>query len=392
MNPLIAALFASSFGRGELRTDPTLVHRFVLSPPSVMERVSRRSLPSRLVVRWKVRVVGGVLHPPAVAPDGAILVAHTLPAVSEYDASGRLQWTAQLGLSPAAISPIVLADGTRLVITERAEAVYLSRFGQILGQARFPQESFEGPPTVSAAQDGSLLVADGPRLTRLDGAARVTQVTTFEQEIQAAFADPPPALVVGAEGAVALLTSDGRLRHQDDLGGTVSAVARLGEDRLLAVRNGQEIVEFDRIHRKLQVRFSDPSLSLRATLAVNPRGQLRVLASSDLLLAFAPSGQEEFRVQVPSFPSPSAQSDGPSSDLTLDPNGNVLISTPGSDSVLVQKDGSVLPIHETACPEPLRPVALGPAALLACRSGTLILADNGRAGAEPSSGRPAGPP
>lgn len=360
---------------GEL--DPTRVHRFVLAPPAVPTRMSSHSLPRNPIVRWRVRVAGGLVHPPSVATDGSILVAHTLPHLAQYDGAGRLQWTARLGASPAATSPVELADGTRLVLTEGAEALAFSERGTWVWSQQLPQSSFEKPPALAGTEDGSLLIADGRRLVRLDGGGKIAYISTFEQEITATLGGTAPAFVIGAAGAVAAVALDGRLEPLVDLRGRVDAAARLGDKRLMVVLDGKRLIELDCDSRRMEVRFADTNLELLSALAVNQVGELRLLAAPDLLLAFSTDGSERFRAPLPT-PSNAGLPRG-ASDLLLDPTGSTLVVRPGMDATSVQPDGSVARIDATACSEPLRPVALpGNGALLACRSGVLSRADEAK--------------
>ncbi|HEY8942990.1 MAG TPA: PQQ-binding-like beta-propeller repeat protein [Polyangiaceae bacterium] len=369
---LIALLLASS-GKREL--DPTRAQRFVLAPHRVVERWSPTPLPKAPRIRWRIRVAGGIVHPPGVMADGTFLVAHALPNVAQYDGAGRLQWTTRLGASAAATSPIALSDGNRLVLTESGEAVCLSAKGAVQWSRALPLGSFERAPILSTGVEGSLLVADGRRLVRLDGGGEVAHVSEYEQDIRAAFGGPGPSLVIGSLGGVAVVGADGRLTTRVDFGGAVDAVVRPSETRLLAVVDGKRLVELDLRSRAHHTRFLDPSLSLGTAFVLNTRREARLIASGDLLLAFGADGSERFRVPLPSTPGSAAQRS--SADLTFDDENATLVVRAGADVTGVHADGTVVRVEGTACADPLRPVSLtGRAVLLSCRSGVLVRADD----------------
>lgn len=371
----VAALFGGVASGAPIGLDPTLVHEFVLAPPRVPTRNPSELLPRKPAVRWRVRVAGGIAHPPSITPDGKIVVAHAQRTLSQYDGAGKLEWTVRLGANAAAASPIPLADGTRLVLSEAAEAASFSGSGALLWIRQLPLAGFEHRPLLAATPDGGLLVADGKRLLRLDGTGSVAYATTTEHEIAALLGEPGSPLLVGTTGQVSRILSDGNVRRIADLGGRVDAAFRVDEDHVLAVVDGRRLVELDVPTNTITVRFSDPNLPLGAALAVNRAGDARVLAGRDLLLAFERDGRERFRAQLPGLLGGAATLPG-AGELVLDGDGNAIVVRSLADATLVLADGQGVRIDATACPEPLAPVALtNRSALLACRSGVITRID-----------------
>jgi hypothetical protein len=371
------ALLAAAIVNPSQVLDPSRAHTIVVATPGVAERSTPLLLPEQPSVTWRVRVAGGIVHPPAVATDGSILVAHAQPTLARYDANGRLLWTARLGASPAATTPIALAGGTSLVLTEAAEVIGLSARGSLLYARQLPLGSMDHRPVIGAMRDASLLIADGRRLIRLGGTGEVTHATLLDEEAAALLGAPGRPLVVSIGGTVSELLPDGRLGRRWELGGKVSAAVRVDAARLWAVVDARKLVELDCIRGALRVVFEDPAIALAPNLAVNHAGEARVLARGGLLLALQADGRERFRAQLP--PSYGSTGAADRSDFALDRAGTAVLVHSGADAVSVLPDGSVVRIDATACAEPLRPVALqGRGAVLACRSGVLARIDQRR--------------
>ena len=370
---LLAGLLASA---DPSRLDPTRVHSFTLDPAGLPSRTSEQSLPEHPIIAWRVRVAASVAHLPAILQDGSIIVAHARPSVAKYDAAGRLLWTAWLGTSPAATTPIALADGNLVVLSEDGEAIALSARGSRLWSRQLPLGAIARPPVLGADQDGSVLVALGRRLTRLDQ-GRVTLSAELDQDLVALLGAPGTPIAVGNAGAIWAISPDGELRRRADLGGKVQTALRIDETRLMAVVDRERLVELDLTRGAISVRFSDPALSL-GTFALNRAGEVRILAggtsagssgkgsqASELLLTLRTDGSERGRSEIPVS---SARG-----DFTLDGRGNVLMTHSGAHAVLITPSGSSETIPGTACGEPFRPIVLeGRGALLTCRSGILL--------------------
>jgi hypothetical protein len=359
------------------RWDPTLPHHFSLERARVASRVSLVRLPETPEVSWRVRVAGGVSFAPAVAPEGSIILGLTTPVVAEYDARGRLSWTARLGASSAATSPLVLGDGSRLVLTQAGEALAFSPRGELVRRVALPFASLEAPPQLAAAHDGGLLMAAGRRVVRLDASLGVVESVRASRDVKALLPDPEHPLVVVGSGEVFELTAGG-LRRVAVFAGIVDAVTRGAPEHLLALVDKRRLVDLDLSTLSQTTRFAEPDVELLPLLAQNPRGELRLLTNLDFLVALGADARESFRVTLPS-----ALARRSASEFTFDAQGTTLIVRSGVDLVSVQADGSLVRVEGTACAEPLPPLGAAPGyAVLACRSG-IVLGLRARQGGAP---------
>lgn len=359
------------------RVDPTRVHRFALAPATLPETASPSRLPHTPAIAWSVRVPSGVAHAPTVGQDGTIVLAQTAPLVSQYDASGTLEWTARLGPNPAATSPVLFADGRRLIVTEGAELFWLSARGAILRRSTLPLALVDRAPALAMSPEGGVWLATGRRLLRIDASGEVSVESSSPIEARALLPFPDMLVHVAVQGDISAVSWDGRLTALAKLGVPVDAAARLSGSKLLVLTEDNRVLELDRITRALSVRFAEPNLDLHPACAVNASGDSRFLSAPDMLLAFAPDGQERFRTTLGAAAAPSPRR---ASELLLDRDGNSLIVRSGADALLAHSDGLVTRVEGTACAEPLQPSVLGTgSAVLACRSGSLMRLDDARA-------------
>lgn len=372
-----------SLASGGHLLDPTRAHRFSVAPAQVAGPTSPLPLPRTPQVKWRVRVAGGILHPPSVAPDGAVLLTLVTPTLVQYDARGRLEWRERLpGASPAAHSALVLGDGSRVVLTQNGEAVALSPRGRLLRHVTLPFANLDAQTSVASSEDGGLLIASGRRVTRLDSALRVVFSTRLEHEVRSLVGAARP-LAVSGNGAVVELGASGQARPRGSFAGRVDAVAHVGTRRLLAVVDGRRLSELDLDTETLTTRFAEPDVELAPSLAGNAAGELRAVlgVGGEFLLALSPDGREKFRAALPSNrggnPSAAAFGHPTRGEVLLGPDGSALIARAGLDIVAVQPDGSVARAEGSACAEPLLPAGMpSKSAVYACRSGIVLRLDD----------------
>jgi hypothetical protein len=365
----LAIAFASpAWSAASEQWDPTLPHRFSLERARVPSRVSPVRLPENPEVAWRVRVAGGVAFAPAVTPEGSVIVSLTTPVVAEYDKRGRLSWTARLGASTAATTPLVLGDGSRLVLTQAGEALAFSPRGEPLRRIALPFASLDVEPQLAATFDGGLLIAAGRRVVRLDASLGVVSSVRANRDIKALLTDPDHSLVVTSNGEVFELGLNGALRRLAVFAGVVDAVVRNAPEHLLAIVDKRRLVELDLSTLSQTTRFAEPDVELLPMLAQNAKGEVRVLTNLDFLLALGADARESFRVALPSAVARRA-----ATEFAFDAQGTTLIARSGVDLVSVRADGSLVRLEGTACADPLAPLGAAPGyAVLACRSGIVL--------------------
>jgi hypothetical protein len=361
--------------------DPTLPLALALDPPVVSQRaLPRASLPRAATIAFRLRVASSLVHPPVVTRDGSVLLAHGEPLLAEYDGRGRVLWAARLG-SPAASSPVVFSDGRRAVVTQAGELRSFSRRGRELTPTRLPFSNAGDGLIVEASPDGGLLLAEHGRCVRLDATGTLISETRLDAEIVAvssrtpeAVSAPASVLLVTAGGSVYELKSDGRAAVKSRFSGRVTAAARLGAERLLAVLDERRLVELNVGTDTEKTRAESPDIELGGPLAINAAGDSR-LAGGDFLLAFDAQQNERFRIPLV-LPGAVAAGRDAGVDFVLDRSGAALVVRSGSGTSAVAPDGQVTRIDGSACPEPLRPAWLPPqSAIVACRSGILLRLD-----------------
>lgn len=364
--------------------DPTLSLRAAMDPIVLSSRVvGHGELPRSAKVAFRLRVATSLTHPPIVTRERTIVLAHADPMLAEYDGRGRLLWAARLGASPAATGPFVFADGTRAVVTEGGELIGFSARGRAVRRERLPLGALGPGLLLEGTTDGGLLLSQGQRLIRLDALGTVVSDTRLKFELRAlltgvALASPSVApltpLLVSAGGSVLELAWDGRASFRARFSGAVSDAVRLDARRVLAVLDERRLVELDITEGTESTRLEAPDLELSSLLAVNRSGEVRVLSSGDLLLAFDARGAERFR--VPLAPPGASSSAKGASELLLDRAGTALVVGGGFGTVTVGADGQSTRLEGASCPEPLRPAWFSFASvLIACRSGVLLKLD-----------------
>jgi hypothetical protein len=266
----------------------------------------------------------------------------------------------------------VLGDGTRLVLTQGAEAQVFSARGRSLRHTALPFASLDASASVAPSHDGGLLIAAGRRLLRLDATLSVTLATRLEQDIRSVLPGNPP-LLIASSGAVFELGPEGEALRRGSFAARIDAVARIGPRRLAAVLDGHRLSELDLDTEALTTRLAEPDLELSPSLSSNSMGELLALVGGEFLVSLNPDGREKFRAALPGldgFGRPT------SSDVLLGPDGSALVGRAGLDVVAVQPDGAVSRAEGSACAEPLRPASIAPGSVVyACRSGIVLRLD-----------------
>lgn len=352
------------------RWDPSVVHEFSLGLARISSRTSEVSLPKNPEVIWRVRVASAVPFAPTPAGDGSIVLALATPVLAQYDARGRLSWTARLGASSAAASPIVLADGTRVVLTQSGEAIAFSARGQALRRVVLPLPALETPPLLAAAPDGGVFIAAGRRVLRLDASLAVVTSVRAEQEVTAVLPARERSLITTANGSVLGLEANGSLRRVASFNARLDSAVLGSGERVLGLLDGRRIAELDVATQQSALRFSEPDVEFLSLLVRNRKGDFRLLSKLDFVFAFDAGALEVFRVALPAA---GAGVRSPLHELALDDNGTTLLARSGAELIAVHGDGTLQRVEGTACSEPLPPVGVGPGyAVFACRSGILV--------------------
>ena len=339
--------------------DPRVPQRIVRARPS-----ARFELPVRPAVTWQARVVEPLLGPPIADGSSSLLVAHASGLVVELDANGRTLRTVRAG-SSLTFGPVLLASRRRLVVTGDAEAVVVLPSGRIESRQKLGFRELDAGTLATPSSDGGVVVAAGARFARFGPTGAITARGSAREVLRAVSEWRGLALLVERGGRVLALPPAGDPYELADLGRSLRT-AEVRGDRLLALVGDRELVELELDTRTVRTLWADPPLVPRE-LFLMPNGDVRLVASSNLLVGLDRNGHESFRI---------AQS-GTGSEATVtllgDARGATLVATSGLDLRITSETGDVLEIPGTACPDPLRPVAFGRGlAVASCRSGLLF--------------------
>jgi len=360
----VLALGSSTLRLAAADAEPGVPVRIVRSRPA-----PRLELPKEPAVAWQTRVLEPLLGAP-VADGTQFVIAHASGLVVELDAKGRARSTVRAG-SSLAFGPLLFASRRRLVVTGDAEAVVLLPSGRIESKQKLSFRELDSNATAVAMSDGGVLLGGGARFARLGPTGALTARGSVRESLRAVFEWRGLGVLVERGGRLLGLGYAGDPYELANLGRSVRA-AELRGDRLLALVGDRELVELDLETRAVRTLWAEPPLVPRDLFAL-PNGDVRIVASSNLLVALDATGHEAFRVVQPGL--------GSEATITLlgDARGAMVVATDGLDLRLVGDGGDVVEIPGTACPDPLRPTALANGLVVAsCRSG-LLFGISGRA-------------
>lgn len=362
--------------------DPSLPHRVRAQAPlgpAVAERLdpagtnmSGVRLPTRPKIIFQVRLSGPIVGAPLCDERGRFLIAHGAGRLTELDAQGHTTFSVRLGGEPA--GPPVLIGGERaLAATRDAELVGVRRDGRVEARLKLPFSELEGAFVAAPTGDGGAIIAAGSRYARVDATFSLTHAGASSAPIAAAFDWRGTTLLVEREGRILARAGALDAFELGRFGAPVGRVARAG-DRLYALAGEHELLVRDLAKRTTERRLSDPTLELR-DLALGDRGSVRLLGGRAVLLDVDETGREMLRLAL--LPDGTGAE---SSALVVDRAGTALAVMSGAPLVFVTREGDVIPVAGTGCPDPLRPTPLRDGAVLSgCRSGVLrLLSDTPR--------------
>jgi hypothetical protein len=362
--------------------DPSLPHRLKAAAPrgpAVAERldpsgtqVSAVRLPTRPSIGFQVRLPGPIIGAPLADERGRLLVAHGSGRLTELDALGHTTFSVRLGGEPVG-PPVLLGGELALAATRDATLVSVRRDGRVAARLKLPFAELEGSFVATPTSDGGAVVAAGARYARVDATLSLTHAGASSSPIAAVFEWRGTTLLVERDGRI--LSRAGALDAVElgRFGAPVARIARAG-DRLFALGGAHDLLVHDLAKRTTERRLSEPALELR-DLTLGERGSVRILGGRGVLLEVDETGREMLRLNL--LPDGTGAE---SSSLVADRAGTVLAVMSGAPLVFVTREGDVLPVAGTGCPDPLRPTPLRDGAVLTgCRSGVLrLLSDKPR--------------
>jgi hypothetical protein len=328
-------------------------------------------LPTRPSIAFQVRLPGPIIGGPLADERGRLLVAHGSGRLTELDARGHTTFSVRLGGEPAG-PPVLLGGELALIATRDGQLVSVRRDGRVAARLKLPFAELEGSFVATPTTDGGAIVAAGARYARVDTTFSLTHAGSSSAPITAAFEWRGTTLLVDRDGRI--LSRSGALDAVElgRFGAPVGRVARAG-DRLFALGGAHELLVHDLAKRTTERRLSEPTLELR-DLVLDERGGVQLLGGRGVLLEIDETGREMLRLSL--LPDGGGAE---SSSLVADRAGTVLAVMSGAPLVFVTREGDVVPVAGTGCPDPLRPTPLRDGAVLSgCRSGVLRLLSDKR--------------
>jgi outer membrane protein assembly factor BamB len=363
---------------------------------------ARGRLPASPVELWRRHMSANVDLPPVVDDAGDVLVALTIPDLVALGPDGKELWRARLGSASPTAPPVLLADGTAVVVTAAGVAWGVRPGGAVRFSTPLGVRGRDADTAPLALADGGVLVAAGSALVELDADGVVRARGVLED--RAPGASSPTAeraaggLVETASGAL-VTTEAGNVyrfhppappRRIGSFGGSTRRGAALADERtLMAVADGRRLVALDLATGLAHVRTSGFLLDAPPAIGAPPLlGPLAFVTTQagGVLLGVDAAGNEKFHATLerasaapaglfglPGSSGLAGQPDAkPSPPCVVDPVGRVGFVRANGRVGTVSPEGRVDVAAERVC---TTPVAVAPAGekrmLVACHDGGL---------------------
>jgi hypothetical protein len=381
-------VFGAQVASGSEPIDPSLPQRWTVGAPrgaAPMARVdaqrSGRSadpLPSAPRVLWRARVQGGVGHAVAVDGSGSVVVASQIATLSEIRADGRIAWTARTGATPAASAPVLLSDGTRVVLNGGGELLGFDAAGKPRMAVKLSLVTSGRVAEPLPLDDGGLIVAAGRTALRLDRAGSPRASTRLDAEIVVLAARGVETLLVTERGDVHAWHPPAEPRKLGSFAGRVDGAA-VARGRMTAVVDQRRLVDLE-LGTGLRSERAQAPGGLSGPPALLADGSSRTVSLDGLLLIHDARGNETERVALePATLLGDAGVSlfgiaGVSPAVIVDLEQRVGFVRPGLDAGIVDASGTLRAAKGAACLDPIGVAPAGPARMvLACRSGVVYL-------------------
>ncbi len=382
--------------------DTTMPHTVVVGSPrghAPSERIdarrtgqSRSRLPFPPVDKWRRHLGGNIELSPVVDEAGRIYVALSVPEVVCLGSDGKEVFRTRLGTAPAIAPPVLMSDGTLLVVTSAGVAVGIGRDGRARFATPIGQRGRDLDVGPLSRADGSVVIG-GRVLVELDANGGVrSRASLPERAVGALIEGPEGTIATGELGGVYVFRPPNPPRKIGSFGGLVRRGAALeGGRTLLAVVGGKSLVGLDLRVGLSHVRVGDVGLgSYDEPVTIHPRGFAMLTTTTGLLFGVDASGNERLRMAVDKGTQPAAGDPAaagaaagtgffnppadarPSPPLVVDAEGRIAFARQGGRVGVARADGSVALASERLC---TAPVAMQPAGedklVVACRDGTV---------------------
>jgi len=377
------ALTATTAVLAQTDVDADLVQRATVGPPAAIAPTSASAVtrarqanfefPPSMQVLWRARVTGPVTLEPVVDERGRIALLHERGSFSMLSSTGTSAWSVRLGDAAPGASPALLSDGTLAVYNFDDRLLRLDADGNLLSST---QLGLKGRPSaLLPLERGGVALAVDQSLVQLDQRGEVVAHAEAEHPIVELLQSRSGVLAVDRQGNIQRFHATGQLSPQGSFGRGVIAVALSGQT-LFAVTGGQHLMSFQLGTQTARTIFSAaPSKTLQPWLALGPK-TIYLAASDGTLRGLSHTGRARMRLGLgdgdPNRPM-AALLPSATTPALADAGARVMLAGAGSETIVVDADGSHHPIASSAC---LSPTSLTPMpkqrVLMTCRNGELL--------------------
>ncbi len=339
-------------------------------------------LPDRPKPIWHRRVRGGMALPVAVDEQGSIIVAAAIAELVQVGPDGSEQWHRRLGMSVATTQPVILTDGTRVVLTALGKVWGFGPDGAERFTADLSTLGTDPRTSPLPRADGTVAVAVGTNLVTLDRHGTiVSHVDVGERVVGALVEHDRAVLATTHTGAVYRWASPMPARRIGTFRGLVREGAVRASDRsLMAVVDLEHLVAMDLTTGRTTTRLK--LYGLEGPPTIDKAGLAHIATTTGLLLSISASGQERrVKLMPPSATATTADGGVPgpvyapaSPAVLVDRAGRVAFARTDGRVGVVNADGRVRFAEKRSCGTPLGVVPAGKKRfLVACRTGDLRL-------------------
>ena len=334
---------------------------------------ARVRLPRAPAVAFRVRLPGGIGQAPASDAQGNLIVVHGEPRLSELDAQGRTLWTTRLE-NEATNAPVLLSNGSILLLAHGAEALLFSPSGKLLHKTTLPIDERRQRTVAIPSANGGALAASGTDIVELDTAGDITRQGHAPANITAVLQWGANSFAICENGAVLRAHETGDFEVIGNLGGAVPEGGALQNGKLFAIVDAHKLVAFDLTRGVPVTLASDPAVTLSGPLVLFENQSSVLVADGGFLSLHAALGNETLRASITEASrafDPATRGLRPALAIG-DPEGAVAAARSGSDVILLEPDGKALRLDGTSCLDPFRPTPTAHGVVFACRSGQLF--------------------
>ena len=383
---VVAALVCGLLASGAMAEplNPALPIHLTVGPPAGAAPMARvdpaRSgrtdqLPDMPRELWRRSLHAGIELPPVVDPHGSIVLVETGSEVVQLSSQGEEQWHAR-GLSTSSAGPVLLSDGTRVVLTTVGDVWALNPDGTSRFHADLGKLGRDPRVAPLPRDDGSVVVALGSQFAVIGPGGELRDHASASEALTGQLAGWRDAVLGTSDvGHLIIWAPPLAPRTLGSFGGAVhEGIALAGPNAAAAVVDHNRLAIMDLRTGAVSTRFTANGLEGPPT--VTSAGATFVASVSGLLVG-ASAATEPTRIALRPQVTEDAGVSGwlrPSPPLLTDSSGRLAFVRGEGKGGVLSSSGGVATAHSSACGDAIALVPAGARRfLVACRSGTLVM-------------------